>query len=73
VVGLEGFVLGKSRTEDDESSPVVEYLVVFRELSQSVKPEDISRTGRRIAREEYYSGDSIRVSVHGDYLGPGIV
>jgi len=58
-----GVVLGKAK-EGEVSS----YAVLIGNETYALHDADVRRTGRKVQREEVYSGDRIRVSVHGELI-----
>jgi len=71
IAGEVGVILGRSTEDDSLNGRVVSYAVSVRDEVTMVDPELLSLTGRKADPEEFYPGESIRVSVEGDYLGPG--
>jgi len=72
IAGEEGVILGKATEDETPDGDVVGYGVHVNGLGYSVDPDMVSPTGRRARREHFCSGESIRVSVDGEYLGPGL-
>jgi hypothetical protein len=72
IAGEEGVILGKSTDDDTPDGVIVGYAVSISDRgSYSVDPDMVLPTGRKARREDFYTGESIRVSVDGEYLGPG--
>lgn len=72
IAGEEGVILGKSTDDGTPDGMIVEYVVSIGDRgSYSVDPDTVLLTGRKARREDFYTGESIRVSADGEYLGPG--
>jgi hypothetical protein len=71
IAGVEGVILGIATEDETPGGVIVGYGVSVNGIGYSVEPDMVALTGRRARREDFYSGESIRVSVDGEYLGPG--
>ena len=71
IANKEGIVVGKAYEDDHVGGKVVGYDVSIDGESFSVDVDELTKPGRSVNREDLYSGESIRVSATGEYLGPG--
>lgn len=70
--GRRGIVVGTSDRDDGTLSAYAVQLD-YGEPDEGwvIAPENVVPTGEQLTREDLYTGESIRVSATGEYLGPG--